>query len=76
MGVKLTLGEEHRLRVFESKVHNNLYASPDIIRVIKSRMRWDGHVAHMGKLQMYTVISKYNIIMDIRESGLHSSGSG
>jgi hypothetical protein len=59
----LTLGEEHRLRVFENRVfrkifgpkreedeswrklHNdelhNLYSSPNIVRVIKSRrMRW------------------------------------
>jgi len=67
----LTLREECRLRVLESravrrifgpkrdevtgewrKLHeeklNDLYSSPNIVQVIKSRRRWVGHVAHMG----------------------------
>ena len=36
---------------------NNLYCSPNIVRVIKSRMRWEGRVARVGERRdLYRVL--------------------
>jgi hypothetical protein len=40
-------------KLCEEELHN-LYRSPSIIRIIKSRrMRWAGHVAGMGRIEMH-----------------------
>jgi hypothetical protein len=45
-------GEWRRLH---NKELNDLYSSPNVIRVIKSRrMCWVGHVARMGKKEGHT----------------------
>jgi hypothetical protein len=37
-----------------NEVLHNLYSSPSIIRMFKSRtMRWEGHVARMGRSEMH-----------------------
>ena len=40
------------------KLHNeeHLYSSSNIVRVIKSRMRWVGHVARMVERGVYRVL--------------------
>jgi len=45
-GVEVT-GEWRKLDIEE---HRDLYSLPNIVRVVKSRrMRWAGHVSHMGE---------------------------
>jgi len=42
-------------RKLHSEELNDLYCSPNIVRVIQSRrIRWVGHVACMGKGEVYT----------------------
>jgi hypothetical protein len=47
--------KEDLIKLHNEKLHD-LYFSPNIIRMIKSKsMRWKHHVAYMGKIEICTV---------------------
>jgi hypothetical protein len=53
-------------RKLQNEELHNLYSSPSIIRMIKSRrMRWTWHVAGMGKR------NAYRILVENRKEGDH-----
>jgi hypothetical protein len=46
-----------RGRKLHNEEHRDLYSLPSIIRMIKSRMGWAGHVARMGeKKKVYRLL--------------------
>jgi len=74
-------------RKLHNEEFNDLYSSPNVILVIKSRMRWVGHVARMGKGIYRVLVGKPegkrplrrprhrwedNIKMDLQEVGCRS----
>jgi hypothetical protein len=55
----LETGRKRRMGRIINKVLHNLYSSPDIIIVIKSkRTRWEAHTARMGSIR-----NAYNILV-------------
>jgi hypothetical protein len=46
-------------RTLHNEELHNLYASPNIVRVIKSkRMRWTVHEERMGEMNVYILVGK------------------
>jgi hypothetical protein len=88
--LKKIFGPEREENESWRKLHNdelhNLYSSPNIVRVIKSRrVRWVGHVARMGegrcvgspegKRPLGRLGRRWedNIKMDLREIGINGA---
>jgi hypothetical protein len=47
--------EDGSWRILHNDELHSLYSSPNIVRVIKSRrLRWVGHVARMGRVEVFT----------------------
>jgi len=43
-------GVSEQFRILHNEGHRDLYSSPVVVRVVKSRrLRWAGHVARMGR---------------------------
>jgi hypothetical protein len=56
----------------ENEEFNNVYSSPSIIRMIKSRrMRWAWHVARMGEKR-----NEYRILMESQKERDNLEGQG
>jgi hypothetical protein len=59
-GLRIIFGPKRDKVIGWKKLHNelhNLYCSPSIIRIIKSRrMRWAGHVARMRAKSAYRIL--------------------
>jgi hypothetical protein len=46
--------EDGSLRKLHNDELHSVYSSPNIVTVIKSKMRWAGHVARMGRGEVFT----------------------